>query len=155
MVRIATHFYGIDFDDKYSRIAAKLLQRKYHDPYPLTHVCLQVDKLFIAYLGKHFIVTKSLPKPKILKFSYTINAAIEDACRILHEYRKLVKDYPCNFSMASYFKPGVPWCTDFIKRILFNYQGGYLQQPPYELLDDFICSDKGTFSHAGNTDYEQ
>lgn len=143
MVKVATHFYGVDIDDKYSRISAKVLRRKYKDPYPLTHVCLQVNDLFIAYQGKCFKVTKCLPKPNVLKFSYTIDATLEDVIELLKKYRKLVIDYPFNFSMAAYFKPDVPWCTDFIQRLLFKYQGKYLQQPPYELLDSLVCSDMG------------
>lgn len=144
MVKLTTHFYGVDPDNKYSRIAAKILKRKYADPYPLTHVCLQVQNLFIEYRGKDFKVTsRPRPAPQHVRFSYSQEVAIEFALDLLAKYRRIREDYPYNFSTASYFKSGVPWCTDFINRLLFNYQGDYLQQPPYELLDSLVCSETG------------
>ena len=149
MSRIVLYFYGVNRDDRHSKIAAKILKRKYKDPYPLTHVVLKVDKLYLEYLGSFFRIRESLPLPEVVKFSYSMPTTPAISMDYINQFNELRKDYPCNFSMVNYFKPNVPWCTDFIYRLLFGHQGDYLQIPPWVLLENLTVSELGFLEAYG------
>lgn len=147
VVTIAIHFETVCLSCRYSQILGKYLQRKYGDPYPLTHCTLQIGQLGISIeLGKfkEYVYNRT-PETR---FSYLYSIRKIDAKEIYDRvtvYRDLWQPYR---SLLAYSKPNTPLCTDFLNYCLFKIED-IRRELPIEFLERLIRSQRGLLIDHG------
>lgn len=142
LVPVAVHFETVRKSCRYSRIAGKLMKRKYLDPYPLPHVSVQIKTIGIAlvygYL-RHYPYQKS----DETLFSYLWHVTAQSASNMLSRYQTLEESFKPFTSVTEYWSMERPWCTDIAQSILFGSED-IKHVPPFEYLD-YLCSREGGY----------
>lgn len=147
-ITIGIHFETVCLSCRYSQILGKYLQRKYDDPYPLTHCVLQIGQLAVSIeLGefKEYVYNR-IPETR---FSYLYSCTQERARAIYDRvivYRDSWQPYE---SLLAYRKPDTPLCTDFLNYCLFKIED-IRREVPIEFLARLIRSQRGLLIDHGD-----
>lgn len=141
LVPVAVHFETIRESCRYSRIAGKLMRRKYLDPYPLPHVSIQIKTIGIALVYGKLTHYPYLKSDETL-FSYLWHVTAKTADSMLSRYQTLQESFKPFSNVTEYWDSDRPWCTDIADQILFGTED-IKHVPPFEYLDQLCASERG------------
>lgn len=146
-VTIGIHFETVCLSCRYSQLLGKYLQRKYGDPYPLTHCVLQIGQLAVSIeLGefREYVYSQT----RETRFSYLYSVRKTNARKIYDRitvYRDSWQPYE---SLLAYRNPNIPLCTDFLNYCLFKTED-IRREIPIEFLERLIRSQRGLLIDHG------
>lgn len=147
-ITIGIHFETVCLSCRYSQLLGKYLQRKYDDPYPLTHCVLQIGQLGISIeLGefREYVYNRT----QETRFSYLYSVRKTDARKIYDRVTVYMGSWKSYESLLAYRKPDNPLCTDFLNYCLFKIED-IRRELPIEFLARLIRSQRGLLIDHGN-----